>query len=60
MIRLSLFLLPYVPGWARPWLIGIAIGRKPEKMEWRDGKWRFPEDSAKVNKALEVRDADGN
>jgi hypothetical protein len=35
--------------------MGIAFGRKPEQMEWRDGKWRFSEDSAMVNKDLEVR-----
>ena len=53
MIPLALFLLPYVPVWARPWLIGIALGRKPIRMEYRDGKWRMPEDSGMVNKALE-------
>ena len=42
MIRLALFLLPYAPRRLRPWLMGIAIGRKPEQMEWRDGKWRLP------------------
>jgi hypothetical protein len=40
MIPLALFLLPYAPGWARPWVMGLAIGRKPERPEWRDGKWR--------------------
>ncbi len=53
MIPLALFLLPYAPRRLRPWLMGIAFGRKPEPMEWRDGKWRLPEDSATVNKALE-------
>lgn len=42
MIRLALFLLPYAPRQLRPWLMGIAFGRKPEPMEWRDGKWRLP------------------
>lgn len=46
MIPLALFLLPYAPRRLRPWLMGIAIGRKPEQMEWRDGKWRLPLDEA--------------
>ena len=33
MIPLALFLLPYAPRWARPWLLGLAIGRKPERSE---------------------------
>ncbi len=53
MIRLAIFLLPYAPRRLRPWLMGIAFGRKPEQMEWRDGKWRLPVDNAMVNKALE-------
>lgn len=32
MIPLALFLLPYVPGWARPWLLGLALGRKPVRI----------------------------
>ena len=55
MIPLALFLLPYAPRWARPWLLGLALGRKPEPLEWRDGKWRFPEDSGTVDKALECK-----
>ena len=53
MIRLALFLLPYAPRRLRPWLMGIAFGRKPEQMEWPDGNWRLPEDSAMVKKDLE-------
>jgi hypothetical protein len=32
MIPLALFLLPYVPRFLRPWLIGLAIGRRPYRM----------------------------
>jgi hypothetical protein len=33
MIPLALFLLPYAPRRLRPWLMGIAIGRKPERID---------------------------
>ena len=33
MIRLALFLLPYAPRRLRPWLMGIALGRKPERID---------------------------
>lgn len=31
MTRLALFLLPYVPGFAKPYILGLAIGRMPRK-----------------------------
>lgn len=54
VIHLALFLLPYVPGWARPWLIGLAIGRRPYRMTEEEAeRFETKRENAKVNKALE-------
>jgi len=57
MIRRALFWLAFnVPlGNLTPWVIGLAIGRKPVRMVWSEGKWRMPSEpsNAIVDEGME-------